>query len=38
MGEHGALLHNMSAPPSSVVKYTGLADLKGLGTDPRGAR
>lgn len=24
MGEHGRLLHNMSAPPKSVVKYAGL--------------
>lgn len=27
MAEHGPLLHNMSAPPKSVVKYAGLADL-----------
>ena len=27
MGDAGALLHNMSAPPKSVVKYSGLADL-----------
>jgi len=26
-GDRGALLHNMSAPPKSVVKYSGLADL-----------
>jgi hypothetical protein len=25
--ENSALLHNMSAPPKSVVKYAGLADL-----------
>ena len=28
-GDRGALLHNMSAPPKSVVKYSGLADLAG---------
>ena len=27
MRDSGALLHNMSAPPKSVVKYSGLADL-----------
>jgi len=27
MNDSGALLHNMSAPPKSVVKYSGLADL-----------
>jgi hypothetical protein len=27
MREAGALLHNMSAPPKSVVKYSGLAGL-----------
>ncbi len=27
MRESVALLHNMSAPPKSVVKYSGLADL-----------
>ena len=27
VGDRGALLHNMSAPPKSVVKYSGLADL-----------
>ncbi len=27
MCDSGALLHNMSAPPKSVVKYSGLADL-----------
>ena len=27
--EHGALLHNMSAPPKSVVKYSGLSSLVG---------
>ena len=27
MRDGGALLHNMSAPPKSVVKYSGLADL-----------
>ena len=26
-GERGALLHNMSAPPKSVVKYSGLSSL-----------
>ena len=26
MGDRGRLLHNMSAPPKSVVKYSGLAD------------
>ena len=25
--DRGTLLHNMSAPPKSVVKYSGLADL-----------
>ena len=25
MNEHSNLLHNMSAPPKSVVKYTGLS-------------
>ena len=29
MNDHGALLHNMSAPPRSVVKYAGLSDLSG---------
>jgi hypothetical protein len=27
MHDSGALLHNMSAPPKSVVKYSGLTDL-----------
>ena len=27
MRDSGALLHTMSAPPKSVVKYSGLADL-----------
>lgn len=27
MNDRSALLHNMSAPPKSVVKYSGLADL-----------
>lgn len=27
MGDAGTLLHNMSAPPKSVVKYSGLADM-----------
>lgn len=27
MRDHGTLLHNMSAPPRSMVKYAGLADL-----------
>ena len=27
MTDRGALLHNMSVPPSSVVKYAGLNDL-----------
>jgi hypothetical protein len=27
MRDSGALLHNMSTPPTSVVKYSGLADL-----------
>ena len=27
MTEHGALLHNMSAPPKTVVKYGGLRDI-----------
>jgi len=27
MADRGTLLHNMSAPPKSVVKYSGLADL-----------
>ena len=27
MNEHPALLHNMSAPPKTVVKYSGLSDL-----------
>ena len=27
MSEHPALLHNMSAPPKTVVKYSGLSDL-----------
>jgi hypothetical protein len=27
MNDHGALLHNMSAPPRSVVKYAGLNNL-----------
>ena len=27
MADQGTLLHNMSAPPKSVVKYSGLADL-----------
>ena len=27
MCDSGELLHNMSAPPKSVVKYSGLADL-----------
>lgn len=26
-GEQGGLLHNMSAPPKSVVKYSGLSNL-----------
>ncbi len=26
--ERGVLLHNMSAPPKSIVKYSGLADLE----------
>ena len=26
-GEPGGLLHNMSAPPKSVVKYSGLSNL-----------
>ena len=25
--DRGSLLHNMSAPPKSVVKYSGLADI-----------
>jgi len=29
MREHGTLLHNMSAPPRSMAKYAGLADLAG---------
>ena len=27
MNEHPSLLHNMSAPPKTVVKYSGLSDL-----------
>ncbi len=27
MGDRVALLHNMSAPPKSVMKYSGLSDL-----------
>lgn len=27
MSEHPALLHNMSAPPKSVIKYAGLSEL-----------
>ena len=27
MSEHPSLLHNMSAPPKTVVKYSGLSDL-----------
>ena len=27
MNEHTTLLHNMSAPPKTVVKYSGLSDL-----------
>lgn len=37
--DHGPLLHNMSAPPKSVVKYTGLAELGPMlegDTDPSG--
>ena len=34
--ERGALLHNMSAPTKSVVKYRGLADLAG-GSGPGGS-
>jgi len=34
--DSGALLHNMSAPPKSVVKYSGLADLA-IVRNPRGA-
>ena len=30
MGDSGSLLHNMSAPPSTMVKYSGLADLASL--------
>jgi hypothetical protein len=30
LSDSGALLHNMSAPPKSVVKYSGLADLASL--------
>lgn len=30
MTEHVGLLHNMSAPPKSIVKYDG---LRGIGTD-----
>lgn len=37
MCDSGALLHNMSAPPKSVVKYSGLADLEIL-IDRDGAR
>ena len=31
MNEHSKLLHNMSAPPKSVVKYTGLSWVATLG-------
>ncbi len=34
--EHGILLHNMSAPPKSVVKYSGLAEL-GTPSGPGGS-
>ncbi|MSP46894.1 MAG: hypothetical protein EXQ83_13855 [Xanthobacteraceae bacterium] len=35
MFESTALLHNMSAPPKSVVKYAGLADFAGgAGSNP----
>ena len=27
MSDNASLLHNMSAPPKSVIKYTGLAGL-----------
>jgi hypothetical protein len=38
MTEHGALLHNMGAPPKTVVKYAGLRDITipGSGTFPPG--
>ncbi len=32
MNDHCGLLHNMSAPPKSVVKYEGLSDLASLGS------
>ena len=37
MPERANLLHNMSAPPKSVVKYSGLADL-GTTSSPDGSR
>ena len=37
MHDSGALLHNMSAPPKSVVKYSGLSDLEAH-RDPRALR
>lgn len=39
--DHGSLLHNMSAPPKSVVRYGGLADLAadfGTPRDPANAQ
>jgi hypothetical protein len=38
MREYGALLHNMSAPPKTVVKYGGLCDIasRESGTFPPG--
>ena len=37
MCDASPLLHNMSAPPKSVVKYSGLADLSGV-RRPTGAK
>ena len=37
MNDSGALLHNMSAPPKSVVKYSGLTDLA-TQRSPQGSR
>ena len=36
--EAGGLLHNMSAPPKSVVKFSGLSSLAGAALPPVGAQ